>query len=285
MEGTHDRPAHRAQGMTMVRRLRVLCDMLGFQPGKMLRNLRGVAPFLRDLRTYRRMSPPPAFQVRTAELVPILEDRYMTAGTAGGHYFHQDLWAARKIYAAHPEKHIDIGSRIDGFVAHLLTFMPVTLIDIRQMQSDIEGLGFVQDDATRLAAFDDASVASISSLHAAEHFGLGRYSDPVDPLACFSFMRSLQRVVRPGGRLYFSVPIGRERLEFNAHRVFSVHTVLSTFHELTLVSFSFVDDSGRLTDKCDPALVPELEYGCGLFEFTRPFPSSARGYRNAAQDA
>ncbi|HWF86113.1 MAG TPA: hypothetical protein VG222_14745 [Vicinamibacterales bacterium] len=52
-----------------------------------------------------------------------------------GHYFHQDLWVAKRIYAARPAAHVDIGSRIDGFVAHLLTFMPVTVIDVRPLDS------------------------------------------------------------------------------------------------------------------------------------------------------
>ncbi len=58
---------------------------------------------------------------------------------AGGHYFHQDLWAAKKIFKRRPMTHVDIGSRVDGFVAHLLVFMPVTAVDIRYLDSNIEG--------------------------------------------------------------------------------------------------------------------------------------------------
>jgi hypothetical protein len=174
-----------------------------------------------------------------------------------------------KIFSRKPEIHIDIGSRIDGFVAHVLTFMPVTLIDVRAMKSTIDGLTFMQDDATTLRGFPDQSIDSLSSLHAAEHFGLGRYSDPVDPNACFSFMSSMQRVLRQNGRLYFAVPIGRERVNFNAHRVFAPATIMSAFSELSLVSFSYVDDAGELQKDRDPRNIPDLEFGCGLFEFTR----------------
>ena len=148
--------------------------------------------------------------------------------------------------------------------------MPVTVIDIRHMESEVPGLTFLQDDATLLTDLPDRSIDSISSLHAAEHFGLGRYSDRVDPTACFTFMRSLERVLRPGGRLYFSVPIGRERVDFNAHRVFSPATIVDSFERLSLVSFSAVDDAGNLHEDVDYRSLPELEYGCGLFEFTRP---------------
>src|SRR5258708_12219402 len=94
-----------------------------------------------------------------------------------------------------------------------------------------------------------------SSLHAGEHFGLGRYSDPVDLAACFEFMDALQRVLKPGGTLYFSVPVGRERLEFNAHRVFGPQTIIDCFSKLQLVSFSYVGEGGPLSEN-DNAEMP-----------------------------
>ena len=254
------------------RRLSHLFLFLGLDPRRLLKSIGGIPVFIRDLARYKRMSPRRSFCIRWLDLYPVMDERQESAGTIGGHYFHQDLWAARKIHQQGPGRHIDIGSRIDGFVAHLLTFMPVTLIDIRPVQSTIPGLEFVQDDATQLQSFFDGSIESLSSLHAAEHFGLGRYSDPIEPDACFRFMKSLQRVLRPGGRLYFSTPIGRERVDFNAHRVFSPRTILTTFPELSLLSFSYVDDAGQLHEDRDPTAIPELEYGCGLFEFTKVAP-------------
>jgi hypothetical protein len=255
-----------------VRRLSRVCLFVGFDPRRCLRNVAGLPGFLRDAMLYTRRSPSPAFCIRWLDLFPVIDERAQGAGTVGGHYFHQDLWAARKIFSRRPQTHIDIGSRIDGFVAHLLTFMPVTVIDIRPLESALPGLDFLQDDATRLKSLADNSIDSVSTLHAAEHFGLGRYSDPVDPDSCFSFLQSLERVLGPGGRLYFSVPIGRERVDFNAHRVFAAATIMTAFSRLTLVSFSFVDDDGRLHERADPARLPRIEYGCGLFEFTKPQP-------------
>jgi len=148
----------------------------------------------------------------------------------------------------------------------------VTIVDIRPMASKVEGLTFLQDDATALSMMQEDSVLSLSSLHAAEHFGLGRYSDPIDPDACFKFMHALQRVLAPRGKLYFSVPIGRERVEFNAHRVFSPRTVLEQFSQLRLESFSFVGDDGLLYQNTEPLELPESEMACGLFEFTKAVP-------------
>lgn len=253
-----------------VRRLSRIGIFLGIDPRRSVKNIAGIPRFIHDWVSYTRKTSSQRFRVRVADLFPVLDERAQAAGVIGGHYFHQDLWAARKIYQHRPQRHIDIGSRVDGFVAHLLSFMPVTVIDVRPMTSAIQGLSFIQDDATLLRNFPDKSVESISSLHVAEHFGLGRYSDPVDPDACFRFMASLQRVLGEDGRLYFSVPIGRERVDFNAHRVFSPSTILSAFSGLSLLSFSFVDDDGCLWGNPNPTDLPEIEYGCGLFEFTKP---------------
>jgi hypothetical protein len=105
----------------------------------------------------------------------------------------------------------------------------VTVVDTRPLPVSIEGFTFIQDGATTLSSFDDASVESLSCLHALEHFGLGRYGDPVDPDAPFKALRSFEWVLKPAGRLYLGVPIGRERLEFNGHRIFGPSTVFRTF--------------------------------------------------------
>lgn len=241
----------------------------GLHPKIIFKSLAGIPMFVSTWLKYQRLNSRPSFRLKLGEAFPILTDRYDSAGLADGHYFHQDLWAARKIFRSRPASHIDIGSRIDGFVAHLLTFMPVTIVDIRPLVSKIDGLTILRDDATTLSMLEPNSVMSLSSLHAAEHFGLGRYSDPIDPEACFKFMDSLQNVLAPAGKLYFSVPVGRERVEFNAHRVFSPGTILSRFSRLRLQSFSLVGDDGALYEDVDPAALPASEMACGLFEFTK----------------
>jgi hypothetical protein len=244
--------------------------LTGFHPMVFFRSFKGTLPFLGDLRAYSKTNKRTSFRVRAGDIFPILSDKEDSAGTAGGHYFHQDLWAAQKIYSRSPARHIDVGSRVDGFVAHVLVFMPITIVDIRPLESRIPGLTFLQDDATSLSQLQSDSIDSLSTLHAAEHFGLGRYSDPIDPDACFKFMSSLERVLAPGGRLYFSVPVGRERVEFNAHRVFAPKTILEAFPALQLLSFSFVGDDGNFYPDIHPLSMPESTMACGLFEFTKP---------------
>src|SRR5260370_42408254 len=124
--------------------------------------------------------------------------------------------------------------------------MDADVVEARPPTSSVDRLRFIRADGARLAPFGDGTVESISSLHAVEHFGLGRYGDPIDPNACHDAMRSFVRVLKPGGWLYFSVPIGSERLEFNAQRVFAPHTMIKSLNDLDMRSFSAVDDQGDL---------------------------------------
>jgi len=247
----------------------LVCGLLGGDPRAGLRSVRNLPHFVRTLAQYRAACSGSPFPLTATDIYPALQDFDANAGEASGHYFFQDLWAARKIFDRRPERHIDIGSRIDGFVAHLLTFMPVTVIDVRPLTSSVRGLDFLRADATNLDGLADQSVESISSLHAIEHFGLGRYGDRVDPDGWRKALLALQRVLGPGGRLYLSVPVGRERLCFNAHRIFSPMRVLDAVSNLELVSFAGVDDSGRFLDGVKPEGLANQEYACGLFEFTR----------------
>jgi SAM-dependent methyltransferase len=232
--------------------------------------IRGLARFIRDWQAYNRLASPGCpFAVRPSEWMPVLTEWEDQAGIPDPYYFYQDLWAARLIYRRSPARHVDVGSRIDGFIAHLLTFMRVTVVDIRQLRSTVPGLDFIRSDATDLREFLDDSIESLSSLHAVEHFGLGRYGDPVDPQAPFKVMAAFVRVLAPGGFLYFSVPVGRERLVFNAHRIFAPSTITSALDGLKLLSFSAVSDRGELLENIDPGAALTFEYGCGLFEFTK----------------
>lgn len=59
---------------------------------------------------------------------------------------------------------------------------------------------------------------SISSF---EHDGLGRYGDPLQGEGDLRAMKEvLTHVVKPGGYLVFSVPVGGDCVQFNAHRVY-----------------------------------------------------------------
>lgn len=72
------------------------------------------------------------------------------------------------------------------------------------------------DDFRRAPQTFDAAI-SVSSF---EHDGLGRYGDPLDPDADIKTMQDMRSTLRRGGVLFLSVPVGRDRLIFNAARVY-----------------------------------------------------------------
>ncbi|WP_235852458.1 DUF268 domain-containing protein [Helicobacter vulpis] len=95
---------------------------------------------------------------------------------------------------------------------------------------------------------DDQSVESLSALCSVEHFGLGRYGDPIDPDGWRKALKSFQRVLKPGGKLYLSVPVGKEnRVCFNAHRIFHPSTIIETLDQMQIKEMSYISGLSETT--------------------------------------
>lgn len=226
-----------------------------------------------DIKLYAQMNKRPNFGIKEEYLWPVIGDKYVPAGTVNN-YFWQDLWAARLVAKSGVKHHFDIGSRLDGFIAHLLASgVDVTMIDVRQFPEEVECLHTIVDDATSLSQIADNSIESFSALCSLEHFGLGRYGDPIDSEACFKCFDNIQRKLKSGGKLYISLPIGKERLEFNAHRVFYPSTVIESFASLILEEFSCTSH-GKIEYNVDIHKYDEDlhngNYRYGLFYFRKP---------------
>ncbi len=210
-----------------------------------------------------------------SRLKPIYKERGDSGGTMSGHYFHQDLLVARRVHANQPEKHVDVGSRTDGFVAHLAVFREVEIFDIRSNQSKVKNITSVQADFMQLSEHLYDYTDSISSLHAIEHFGLGRYGDTIDAYGHLKGLDSLRKALKTGGKFYFSVPMGPQRIEFNAHRIFSLSYLLSVFSKhYQIDQFSYVDDAGDLhenTPLSDKKISNDYgcDHGCAILEMTK----------------
>lgn len=191
-----------------------------------------------DKKKYEEMNKRENFIISERFMKPIIQDRYALAGTVNN-YFWQDLWAAKHIIADNINLHYDIGSRLDGFIAHLLAAgLDVHMIDIRPFPVEIDHLYTVTDDATMMNNIRDNSLESLSALCSLEHFGLGRYGDSINPEACFECFEQIQNKLKPEGKFYLSVPVGKERVEFNAHRVFYPSTIIECFNKLELKEYA-----------------------------------------------
>jgi len=235
----------------------------GINPRGTLAALRGFGRYCRDRRKFRdAMNGGFAW----GQTFPILDEWNAESGGIGA-YFQQDLLVARWIYLRNPRRHLDVGSRLDGFIGNLAVFREVEVLDIRPQPGKVRNVIFQQLDLMReLPSRWQACTDSLSCLHSIEHFGLGRYGDDIDPEGHLKGLRQLMGMVEPGGILYLSTPIGPQRVEFNAHRVFAAATLLGWFAEgWEIEEFAVIGDSGEVLESParDPASIAS-HFGCQL---------------------
>jgi SAM-dependent methyltransferase len=205
---------------------------------------------------------------------PCLTDFYGPSGSTRDHYFHQDLLVAQKIFRNRPRKHVDFGSRLDGFVAHVASFRELDVLDFRDLVTAIPNVRFRRCDLLQLPPEFHQCCDSLSCLHVLEHVGLGRYGDPIDLRGDVKALENLAKMLIPGGTLYLSVPFGVERIEYNAHRVFGLPTIcqlIEPFFEIT--EFSVVNDEGELQVSADLKIVcrqpGRYRYALAIFELRK----------------
>jgi len=224
-------------------------------------NLPRLMPFIRQYRKYKSLS------TEQIGINPILGENTATTNI-DPHYFYQSVWTLKHIASqTYPPEHVDIGSQAQ-FVASLTVLTKVKFIDIRPLNAKLENLTNLKGSILELP-FPDNSIDSLSCLHVAEHIGLGRYGDKLDPEGTKKACRELARVLTIKGNLYFSAPIGRERTEFNAHRIFNPATICSYFTNLKLKEFSAVNDRGDYIENANIDSFSNAKFSCGLFLFTK----------------
>jgi hypothetical protein len=97
---------------------------------------------------------------------------------------------------------------------------------------------------------------SISSF---EHDGLGRYGDPLNPEADLEAMNKMKKVIKKEGILFLSVPVGKDLLVWNAHRIYGrIRLPLLMKGWETLDTFGFDESKLDEPDKgagCQPVFV------------------------------
>ena len=186
------------------------------------------------------------------------------------HYTYHPAWAARILAKNQPKKHIDIAS-ILSFPTIVSAFIEVDYYDYRPANLHLRNLNSKEGNLHNLP-FSDSTVESLSCMHTIEHIGLGRYGEPIDYDGDLKATAELARVLSHGGTLIFVTPVGRSRIEYNAHRIYSYQQVLDLFPELKLVEFSLIPDDYSavgIIENADPALVTKQDYACGCFVFTK----------------
>ena len=260
--------------MGIIRRIKSVLVFWGFDPRIFIHNITGFHWYFRDyIRFRQKLKGVPDF--RFGKMYPILTDKNNLSGNLADHYFYQDWLVAKRIFKNKPHKHVDIGSRVDGFITHVASFREIEVFDIRAMNVNIPNIKFAKADFMNMDPSMINYSDSISCLHALEHFGLGRYGDKIDVFGHIKGIEAITSMLSKGGKFYFSSPIGPQRIEFNAHRVFGVSYLIDIFQRNYKINFfSYIDDRGRFHENVE--LTPDnikrnygCIYGCGIFEMTK----------------
>ena len=206
------------------------------------------------------------FSLRYRDIHPCLKDR-VTTTPFDQHYTYHPAWAARILAKTKPALHIDISS-ILSFSAVTSAFVPVKFYDYRPAHLQLTNFESEFADLKKLP-FESNSVESVSCMHTIEHIGLGRYGDELDVQGDIKAIEELKRVTQPGGSILFVTPVGRPKIEFNAHRIYSFEQITEYFSGCELIEFALIPDAGGLIIGADSALVRNQRYGCGCFWFKK----------------
>jgi len=233
--------------------------------------------FIRNKKSYIKLSKTSttASQFPVAENFPCFGDQRRNGGTIETHYFIQDLYVAQQIFRENPKRHIDVGSRIDGFVAHVASFREIEVGELRPLALDNQNIKVLRLDITDTESVPMAVCDSVSCLHVLEHIGLGRYGDRINPDGWLIALHNLFSMLSLGGTLYVSVPVGRPKVEYDAHRVFRAETLIhamsphAQIKEIALIRdnnefTNFGSDMVSATNSAD-----EQSYGCLILSVTK----------------
>jgi SAM-dependent methyltransferase len=230
---------------------------------KFIASVIGFPGYIRDLIKYMIKSRK---WLLNLDLYPILDEKTKLTGV-DYHYLYQQIWVFNDVNRLKPKNHYDVSSTYE-MSCYLAGITNAHFIDLRPIVADIDNLELLEGEIENLP-FKDNSLESVSCLHVIEHIGLGRYGDKLNidgpKIAC----KELSRVIKPRGYLYLSIPIGRERICFNAHHVFNPFTILKYCKDLELVEFNMVDDDGKLHRDIKIKEFKDMEYSLGMFKFRK----------------
>jgi SAM-dependent methyltransferase len=219
-----------------------------------------------DYLKFKKIDSKPRFSHNLSDFYPCIKDK-TNKTNFDKHYIYHTSWAARKVKEIGSTKHTDISSSL-YFSGIVSAFVPVDFYDYRPADLNLSDLTSKRANLIELP-FTDNSIFSLSCMHTVEHIGLGRYGDKFDPDGDLKAISELQRVLANDGSLLFVVPIGRPRIEFNAHRIYSYEQILRYFQNLELKEFSVITDNGKFITNADSELVKTQKYACGCFWFIK----------------
>ncbi|MEW6665501.1 MAG: DUF268 domain-containing protein [Thermodesulfobacteriota bacterium] len=235
-----------------------------------IKRLREHRQFRKQFLHFKSLCQSKRFQLDWRDRHPCMRERDTRTSSFDRHYVYHTAWAARVLARTRPEEHVDISSSL-YFAGITSAFIPMRFYDFRPPNLRLDGIKVDYADLLSLP-FPTSSIPSLSCMHVVEHIGLGRYGDPLDPEGDLKAIDELIRVTANGGLLLFVVPLGRRKLMFNAHRIYSYEDIIQYFGGLELIDFSLIPEDekdGGLVMNAEANLVGRQTYGCGCFWFRK----------------
>jgi len=170
--------------------------------------------------------------------------------------------------------HVDIGSRIDGFLAHLASFRSVEVFDIRPLEMNIPNVTFKQLDIMNRTCINENSIPPVSCLHTLEHFGLGRYGNSVNFNGFdIGFFKDIASLLESSKKFYFTNRATKDRISCTS--VFSLLfliEMISPFYTIDVFSYVYDQNNFHPNEQLTDELIKNnchCRYGCGIFELTK----------------
>jgi hypothetical protein len=193
-----------------------------FRPSVMVRTAAYLPQYLREFGELKADAVKKGVNLTVKERFPVALD--YSGNSINRHYWFQDIHVARSVIDKSRDVpghlHIDIGSRIEGFITSLLAAR-INLVfgEINLPKIDFEGARIARIDLQDMSPDQFEGATSVSCLHVIEHLGLGKYGDKIDALGHLKVFRDFHRVVPDGCVVYVSSPTSSAPgIVFNAGR-------------------------------------------------------------------
>ena len=98
---------------------------------------------------------------------------------------------------------------------------------------------------------------------------LGRYGAPINPQGDIKAINELKRITKSGGNLLLVFPVGKPKIMFNAHRIYSFEMISDAMSGFFLKEFSLIYDNQEFIRDANPEDVKTQNYACGCFWFIK----------------
>lgn len=182
-------------------------------------------------------------------IFPILSEKKFTQFDK--HLFQLDLITAQEIFNNKPQNHLDIGSRVDGLVAHVASFRKIDVLDIRELKiSHKSNINIITKDLLEIDT-SKISYESISSVGCIAHIGLGRYGDKIDVEGDKKALKIISKILNDDGILYLAVPTGKEKVVFNSHRQYNYKKFENMLHgeNLDVIRSILINEKAEISEE------------------------------------